>query len=637
MEDLEWNISAQNEINEITIRRKNVEGESENSIDLACIQKIHKNIKKQLLNGFKDEIKKQLARHIRKKASMDLEPQVLEPTRTGYKETGQKVEEETKRNVQDYWNNNITHGVTDCLILNAPYKEDTIAQIFEQRRIEHFRDGYDISEILGLGLGLGLPYAVRVQCTVQSNNKVATINDVVDRIEHINGHSVFGDMKYIPDGAIIESVDISNQTLTLNKNAKNSGKIPITIKKPMYINNFFETTEYQNLPDELFVRISPEEAHMGRNMGRNTDKFSLIDPTFNNKQYYLHAFVVHGGNNLNSGHYRAFVKRQHLTDDEGPDQWWHCNDSSIQPANDTELQSYLKKRVYKTNIVYVCYYHTTKQSSIREKPIGRVNNSNWCWMNAGMQCLLTVPSIRSDHSPNKKNEYTVQQTLDTREKMITIKTTCDMDGTKVLKNVPVNRMRVGQSIKPGAGRIERGTDIVSIGKDGTLTLNQATKAKGTVEIEFESIYGQSGKKFKNDVVPKFATTTSRKRKRPQSTMLRSKQQDPMEWLIRPVLESRSVSFTTTKKRFFAPPGWWNTDDTSWRGPDFLATCSLDNIDALREEWKKRLEHILFVEGDSGLEEMDIENDIEKNTPDDCYNTIIKNNEDISLLIALCAR
>lgn len=631
--ELEWNISSPNDSSKITIRRKNVEGDTENSINLDYIRKIHRDTKRKILNGFKDEIKKQLARHIRKEASMDLEPQLLEPTRTGYKETGQHLVEETKYNVQQYWNNNIQHGVTDCIILNAPYKEDTIAQIFERRRIEHFRHGYDISEILG--------HAVRVKCTVQPNNKVATINE---GMEHINseilGYSVFGDMKYIPDGAIIESVDLPNQTLTLNKNAKNSGNISITIKKPMYINNFFETTEYQNLPDELFVRISPEEAHMGRIMGRNTDKFSLIDPTFNNKQYYLHAFVVHGGNSLNSGHYRAFVKRQHLTDDEGPDQWWHCNDSSIQPANDTELQSYLNTRVYKkTNIVYVCYYHTTKKSSIREKPIGRVNNSNWCWMNAGMQCLLTVPSIRETHTPLRKEPkvYSVQETLNTREEMITIKTTCVMDGTKVLKNVPVNRMRVGQSIKPGTGRIERGTYIVSIGKDGTLTLNQATKAKGTVEIEFESIYGQSGKKFKNDVVPKFATTTSRKRKRPQSTMPRSKQQDPMEWLIRPVLESRSVSFKTTKKRFFAPPGWWNTDDTSWRGPDFLATCSLDNIDALREEWKKRLEHILFVEGDSGLEEMDIENDIEKNTPDDCYNTIIKNHEDISLLIALCAR
>lgn len=627
--ELEWNISPPNEINEITIRRKYVEGETENSIDLACIRKIRRNTKQKLVNGFKDEIKKQLAKHIRKEASMDLEPQLLEPTRTGYKETGRHLAGETKRNVQQYWSDNTKHEVTDCLILKAPYdEEDTIAQIFERQQIEHFReDGFDISEILGLGLGLGLPYAVRVKCSVQPNNKVAIL-DVVDGIE--KGHSVFGDMNYIPDGAaIIESVETN--VITLNKNAKKTGNIPITIKKPMYINNFFETTEYPDLPDELFVRISPEAPY---GMGRNTDKFSLIDPTFNNKQYYLHAFVVHGGNSLNSGHYRAFVKRQHLTDDEGPDQWWHCNDSSVELANDTELQSYLNTRVYKNNIVYVCYYHTTKKSSIREKPIGRVNKSNWCWMNAGMQCLLTVPSI---HTPLKKEPkvYSVQETLNTREEMITIKTTCVMDGTNVLKDVSVNRMRVGQSIKPDAGKIERGTEIVSIG-DRTLTLNQATKAQGRVEIEFESIYGQSGKTFKKEVVPKLPTTTSRKRKRPQSTMPRSKQQDPMEWLIRPVLESRSVSFTTIKKRFFAPPEWWNTDDTSWSGPDFLATCSLDNIDALRDEWKKHLEHILFVEDDSGLEEMDIENDIEKNTPDDCYNTIIKNNEDISLMIALCA-
>jgi len=632
--DLEWNISTQNEINENTIRRKNVEGDSENSIDIACIEKIPKNKKQKLLNGFKDEIKKQLARHIRKKASMDLQPQVLEPTRTGYRETKQYLEEDIKLNVQRYWSGNTKREVTDCLILKAPYnKEDTIAQIFERQRIEHFRGGYDISEILGIGLGLGLPHAVRVQCSVQPNNKVAILG-VVDGIE--KGHSVFGDMKYIPEGvAIIESVE-TNNVITLNKNAKKTGNIPITIKKPMYINNFFERTEYHDLPDELFVRISPEEAHAGRNMGRNTDKFNLIDPTFNNKQYYLHAFVVHGGNSLNGGHYRAFVKRRHSTD-KGKDQWWHCNDNIIQKADDTELQSYLKTRVYKTNIVYVCYYHTTKQSLITETPVGRANNSNWCWMNAGMQCLLTVPSIRGAHAAKKEPKvYSVQQTLDTREKMITIKTTCVMDRTKVLNDVgaSVNRMRVGQSIKPIVGKIEQGTEIVSIG-DKTLTLNKATKFEGIVDIEIESIYGQSGKKFKNDVVPKFATTTSRKRKRPQSTMPRSNQQDPMEWLIRPVLESRSVSIATTKKRFFAPPEWW--DDTSWSGPDFLAACSLDNTDTMREKWKKRLERILFEDEENDLKKMDIEHDIEKNTPnDDCYNTIIKNNEDISLLIALCA-
>jgi serine/threonine protein phosphatase PrpC len=125
----------------------------------------------------------------------------------------------------------------------------------------------------------------------------------------------------------------------------------------------------------------------------------------NNKQWHPVAWIVHQGDNINSGHYSIYIRPPTSETDLATNDMIHINDTEVQQITGLEITlSVMSRLAYVLLCGDLAQYHRTwrLRLGVKGTPRGMQGGGNLCYFNAMMQMLMLTDVV-----PTNPNIYWV--------------------------------------------------------------------------------------------------------------------------------------------------------------------------------------------------------------------------------------